>query len=150
MIEQQIKEADEAYLAKHDVKGLVGELLGEVVTQRPLDPVQYMVDHLSLGAASARQDVNGLSAYRRDQLMRVFRAMDAKSDGTVDFGEITAFVGKHGGGTVTERELLDIFADFDTDGDARVDVYEFMRFFGRFCRTLSNAGFDQLIVDMLA
>ena len=103
-VDEEIRRGDEAYLAKHEIKELMSAMLREVVTRKPLDPVQYLVDYLSMDPARAAQDANGLSAYRRGKLLDVFKAMDADGDGKVTLDECRGFTSKHGGHVLSEEE----------------------------------------------
>ena len=102
--DQKIKAADEDYLARHQIKDLMAAMLQEVVMRKPLDPVQYLVDYLTLDPSLAAQDENGVSAYRRARLLEVFKVMD-DGDGKVNFKECQGFTGKHGGKVLSETEL---------------------------------------------
>ena len=60
-------DANEAYLLKHGIKDLMGSMIQAVVEQKPLDPVQFLVDRLTLENSEAMscQGPNGLSLWRR-------------------------------------------------------------------------------------
>lgn len=147
--DQKIKAADEDYLARHQIKDLMAAMLQEVVMRKPLDPVQYLVDYLTLDPSLAAQDENGVSAYRRARLLEVFKVMDADGDGKVNFKECQGFTGKHGGKVLSETELSAIFGDIDSSMDALIDEDEFVRFFSRVVRTMGNPAFNAMIDDML-
>jgi hypothetical protein len=148
-VDEEIRHGDEAYLAKHEIKELMSAMLREVVTRKPLDPVQYLVDYLSMDPARAAQDANGLSAYRRGKLLDVFKAMDADGDGKVTLDECRGFTSKHGGHVLSEEEVANIFGDVDSSMDSLIDEEEFAAFFARSMRALSNEEFDRVIADML-
>ena len=148
-VDQKIKAADEEYLARHQIKDLMAAMLQEVVMRKPRDPVQYLVDYLTMDPSRAAQDANGVSAYRRARLLDVFKVMDADGDGKVDFKECQGFTGKHGGKVLSETELSAIFGDIDSSMDALIDEDEFVRFFSRVVRSMSNPDFDAMIEEML-
>jgi len=41
-----IKEADKAYLEKHDVQGIMQKLLEKVLKDKPERPVSFLIEHL--------------------------------------------------------------------------------------------------------
>jgi hypothetical protein len=144
-------DSNEAYLVKHNVKDMMGSMIHAVVTQKPHDPVQFMVDRLTLenGDELSCQDENGLSLYRRRKLLEVFKQMDADKSGKVDFKETVGFVSKHGGAVLGDEELRNIFKDFDETLDDKISENEFLKFFSRTAGPLSNARFDDMVKEML-
>ena len=70
----------------------------QAVVEKTLDPVQFLVDRLTLENSEAMscQDENGLSLWRRRKLLEVFHQMDADKSGKVDFQD-GRFVSKHAG-----------------------------------------------------
>jgi hypothetical protein len=144
-------DANEAYLLKHGIKDLMGSMIQAVVEQKPLDPVQFLVDRLTLenGEAMSCQDENGLSLWRRRKLLEVFHQMDADKSGKVDFRETVGFVSKHGGAVLSDEELKSIFKDFDESLDNEIDQGEFVKFFSRTAGPMSNAQFEEMVEEMM-
>jgi len=143
-------EADQAYLEQHNIKSVLGQLLHELLKSQPKDPVQYMVDALSMpNAEDAVQDKFGLSKYRREALMKIFRAMDKDGSGEIEFQEIKAHSSKYGGQALTEAELREVFRDIDTTNDHKVSAEEFLAFFARSVAKIDNEEFDRMIKEML-
>ena len=115
----------------------MADMLQEIVVEKPVLPVQFMIDYLAVGSSLCQQDKYGLSMMRRARLMKIFKAWDKKQDGTVDLKELRAFTGKHGGNAVSRDELKDIFMDMDDSvtqvnspkGHQKADFYicEYMR-----------------------
>jgi|AntAceMinimDraft_12_1070368.scaffolds.fasta_scaffold181138_1 Ca2+-binding EF-hand superfamily protein len=50
---------------------------------------------------------------------------------------------------LTEEELREVFRDFDTSGDHQIDSAEFLAFFSRSVKALSNAEFDIMAAEMM-
>uniref|UniRef100_A0A7S0SFB3 EF-hand domain-containing protein n=1 Tax=Mantoniella antarctica TaxID=81844 RepID=A0A7S0SFB3_9CHLO len=147
--EQELLLSDQEYLVTHNIQDLMAGMLREIVVTKPMDPIQYMVDHMVLGAEQATQDALGLSHYRRSKLMAIFGQMDKNGSGAVDFKEIKAHSSKNGGQALTEEELREVFRDFDTSGDHQIDSAEFLAFFSRSVKALSNAEFDIMAAEMM-
>lgn len=145
----EVKESDAEYLAKHDIRALMADMLQEIVVEKPVLPVQFMIDYLAVGSSLCQQDKYGLSMMRRARLMKIFKAWDKKQDGTVDLKELRAFTGKHGGNAVSRDELKDIFMDMDESGDSKVDEDEFLKFFSLIVKRMDDDEFEQMIKDML-
>lgn len=144
-----ISDADKAYLEEKGVKHLLGGLLQNLLMSQPKEPIQFMVDALSMeNFDDAMQDKYGLSKYRREKLLLIFKQMDADGSGEVEFSEIKAQSSKYGGQALTEAELREVFRDFDTTGDHKISQDEFLTFFARSVAKISNAEFDQMIKEM--
>ena len=77
-------------------------MLKEIITTKPVDPVQYMVDYLVMDVNDAKQDKYGLSKYRRGKLTSIFNLMDKNGSGAVDYKEIKEHSAKYGGQALTE------------------------------------------------
>ena len=45
----EVKESDAEYLAKHDIRALMADMLQEIVVEKPVLPVQFMIDYLAVG-----------------------------------------------------------------------------------------------------
>lgn len=145
----EIKESDAEYLAKHNIRALMADMVQEIVVAKPVSPVQFMIDYLAVGSSLCQQDKYGLSMMRRARLMKIFKAWDKNQDKTVDLKELRAFTRKHGGNAVTQDELKDIFMDMDESGDSKVDEDEFLKFFSLSVKRMDDDEFEQMIQDML-
>lgn len=62
--------------------------------------------------------------------------------------EIKEHSAKYGGQALTEEELREVFRDFDTSGDHQIDKEEFLAFFSRSVKALSNAEFETMVGEM--
>lgn len=150
MAEQPIKEADQKYLEKHKIKDLMAFLLKEIITTKPKDPIQFLVDALSFeDPEMATQDKYGLSAYRKRRLLEIFHQMDKNRSGYVSYKEVQAHSSKYGGQALTESELREVFRDFDQTGDNKISEEEFLLFFSRAVQSMDNSEFDNLVMEML-
>ena len=87
-------------------------MLKEIITTKPADPVQYMVDYLVMDVNDAKQDKYGLSKYRRGKLTAIFNLMDKNGSGAVDYKEIKEHSAKYGGQALTEARGHPIHAPF--------------------------------------
>mmetsp|Transcript_29053 Transcript_29053/g.48778 ORF Transcript_29053/g.48778 Transcript_29053/m.48778 type:complete len:165 (+) Transcript_29053:137-631(+) len=149
-VERSIKQADAEYLEKHHIKALMHQILTDVVTGKPKDPIQYIVDVLTLeNPGDAKQDNHGLSCTRREKLLVIFQQMDKDKNGTVDFREVQQHTSRYGGAALSEAELKEIFKDLDTTGDTKISQEEFLAFFARAVFNLDNAEFDKMCTEML-
>lgn len=128
---------------------MMAGMLKEIITTKPKDPVQYMVDYLVMDVNDATQDKYGLSKYRRGKLIDIFNLMDKNGSGAVDYKEIKEHSAKYGGQALTEEELREVFRDFDTSGDHQIDKEEFLAFFSRSVKALSNSEFDTMVGEMM-
>ena len=72
----EIKESDAEYLAKHNIRALMADMVQEIVVAKPVSPVQFMIDYLAVGSSLCQQDKYGLSMMRRARLMKIFKAWD--------------------------------------------------------------------------
>lgn len=124
-------------------------VLKEIITNKPADPLQYMVDYMVMDVNEAKQDKYGLSQYRRGKLLDIFNVMDKNRSGAVDYKEIKEHSAKYGGQALTEEELREVFRDFDTSGDHQIDKEEFLAFFSRSVKALSNKEFDSMVGEMM-
>ena len=52
----EVKESDAEYLAKHDIRALMADMLQEIVVEKPVLPVQFMIDYLAVGSSLCQQD----------------------------------------------------------------------------------------------
>ena len=57
----EIKESDAEYLAKHNIRALMADMVQEIVIAKPVSPVQFMIDYLAVGSSLCQQDKYGLS-----------------------------------------------------------------------------------------
>lgn len=53
--DERLKEDDKAYLVKHDLEKLFNDLLTHLIVQKPLDPVQFVIDTVLYNADYAKQ-----------------------------------------------------------------------------------------------
>eukprot|EP00793_Prasinoderma_coloniale_P006888 PRCOL_00001719-RA len=149
--EQNVTLATDAtsYLEEKGIDALLKSLLSEVMKNRPADPLQFMIDSLSMDPLHARQDVNGLSQYRANKLRKVFSSLDKDGSGAIDFKEISSHANRYGGTALREDDLREVFRDFDTDGNNKITSDEFLAFFAKAVKSASNAEFDIMISEML-
>jgi hypothetical protein len=63
--------------------------------------------------------------------------------------EIKEHSAKYGGQALTEEELREVFRDFDTSGDHQIDKEEFLAFFSRSVKVLSNKEFEVMVGEMM-
>ena len=105
--EQNVTLATDAtsYLEEKGIDALLKSLLSEVMKNRPADPLQFMIDSLSMDPLHARQDVNGLSQYRANKLRKVFSSLDKDGSGAIDFKEISLHANRYGGTALREDDL---------------------------------------------
>jgi hypothetical protein len=63
--DNRIKEEDKRYLQQHQTDQLLGDVMRKLLESSPPDPVQYVIDCISLDYELAAQDPKtGLSIYR--------------------------------------------------------------------------------------
>ena len=61
---------------EHGINDLMKQLVGALIRDQPLHPLQYMIDLLQEGAAGATQDKFGLNKHRRERIITIFEAVD--------------------------------------------------------------------------
>mmetsp|Transcript_24549 Transcript_24549/g.80154 ORF Transcript_24549/g.80154 Transcript_24549/m.80154 type:complete len:161 (+) Transcript_24549:129-611(+) len=145
-----IKAQDAEYMEKHKIKEMLSSLMFTLIEKEPKDPIQFLVDALSLdNPADAEQDAYGLSKYRRARLLDIFRQMDKDKSGFIEFKEIKEHSSKYGGQALSEAELREVFRDFDSTNDHRISEEEFLQFFARSVAHIDNTEFDAMVSDML-
>ncbi|KXZ55390.1 hypothetical protein GPECTOR_3g516 [Gonium pectorale] len=110
-----LKKQDEAYLAKHKLDALFGEILQGLSQEMPRDPVQYIIDSVRYGVDQAKQ----------------------------------MYANRYGGQTLGSEELTSIFADFKPGQDNLVTEEEFLVFFSRVSKTITNAQFEAMVKEMI-
>jgi hypothetical protein len=77
MQDEQVKNADLDYLSKNNIKELLSSTLKEVLTAKPDDPIQYMIDLIGRGPESAVSDPElGIALWRKEKLVNVFAAIN--------------------------------------------------------------------------
>mmetsp|Transcript_13167 Transcript_13167/g.31189 ORF Transcript_13167/g.31189 Transcript_13167/m.31189 type:complete len:92 (+) Transcript_13167:159-434(+) len=91
-----------------------------------------------------------MSRYRVRKLERVFEYIDKDSDGKVRHQDVQLFTNRFGGQVLSERELRDIFQDFDRSQDDFVTKDEFLAFFAKISRKQKNAEFDTMVNEMMS
>ena len=137
----------EAYLRTQNCNELVGGMLEGLIVEKPMDTVQFLIDHLE--GRDARQDENGLSAFRRNLLEGLFKKMDKDGGGSIDINELKEYVVRFGGDSVSDQDIMAIAADIDTDGNGQIEWIEFLLFFARSLNLLSNQEFEAVVNSML-
>jgi Ca2+-binding EF-hand superfamily protein len=70
--------------------------------------------------------------------------------GRISYRMLTQYTNKYGGASLSADELRSIFTDFKPGADNLITQDEFITFFSRVSRTISNSDFDALVNDMLA
>jgi Ca2+-binding EF-hand superfamily protein len=124
-------------------------LLADVMRLAPPDPLQYMIDALTLGAAAAQQDPElGLPRHRREKLERVFASIDSAGTGRLSLRSLQAYANAHGGETLTNADARAIFGDFKPGAGELVGLGQFLAFFAHASRTMGNASFDAMVGEM--
>lgn len=142
-------ETDKVYLEKHKISCLLEDLLGQLLYEKPPDPLQYMIDFMSLGEEPARQDKDtGLSAHRKAKLVNVFQTIDKEGQGKISLRMLQNYANKYGGETLGLDELRSIFADFNPSADMQVGLPSFLTFFSKVSRLMTNADFDTMVEEM--
>eukprot|EP00798_Chlamydomonas_sp_ICE-L_P004842 gene4842-34598_t len=108
-----LKKIDAEYLEKQQIQPMFGGLVTNLVTLKPMDPIQYMIDYVQYGAEYAVQDgKTGLPEHRRTKLMDVFNVLDSSQAGKISYENFSSYVKKYGAPTLTEEDLGSIFTDF--------------------------------------
>lgn len=67
----------------------------------------------------------------------------------ISFRNLNEYVHKYGGSSLSADELRSIFVDFKPNEDNLITREEFITFFSRVSRTITNKDFDDLINDMM-
>ena len=70
--------------------------------------------------------------------------------GKISFQGLQDFAKKHGGSTLGDEELRSIFRDFEPGASNLITQEEFLLFFAKVSRTITNGVFDQLVEEMLS
>ena len=130
---------------------MLSDLMANLCTHLPADPIQYIIDSVSYGAAYAQQDSTGLPEHRREKLLHVFNKMDEAGVGKVSFRGLQSFASKFGGQTLSEEELSRIFSDFNPSAafEHMITQAEFLTFFSKVSTSINNRAFSDLISDLL-
>lgn len=148
--DEKIKEQDKRYLSCHKVDELLGDIMRRLLEHGPADPVQYIIDSLSLDYELAMQDPKtGLSMYRKKKLLELFKIMDKDGSGKLSFRKLQDYSNQYGGMTLSYNELCSIFKDFQAGSD-EVTLEEFLVFFSKVSRTKTNQEFATMIQEMAA
>uniref|UniRef100_A0A7S0S0D9 EF-hand domain-containing protein n=1 Tax=Chlamydomonas leiostraca TaxID=1034604 RepID=A0A7S0S0D9_9CHLO len=147
----KLQALDKAYLERHHIDKLLNDLMINLITLKPQDPIQYMIDAVAYNSDYAKQDpITGLPEHRRAKLADVFRVIDKDGHGKVALGHLQAYATKHGGSSLGDEELASMFADFHPGEDNLVTLEQFLLFFSRVSRTIPNAAFDELVAELMA
>lgn len=133
------------------MKEVLSELMANLCTHLPADPIQYMIDSVQYGPDYAKQDSTGLPEHRKEKLMHVFAKMDEMGSGKVSFRGLQSFASKFGGQSLSEAELGTIFSDFNPSASSEhmITQDEFLTFFSKVSQTINNRAFSDLISDLL-
>ncbi|KAG2501852.1 hypothetical protein HYH03_000350 [Edaphochlamys debaryana] len=148
--DEELKRQDEAYLTKHKLDALFGEILQGLVQEMPSDPVQFIIDSVQYGAEQAKQDPEtSLPLHRKAKLLDLFRVIDKQNTGRISFRSMQMYANRYGGQTLGAEELSSIFRDFKPASDNLVTQDEFLVFFSRVSRTITNEQFETMVKEML-
>ncbi|PNW88558.1 hypothetical protein CHLRE_01g034550v5 [Chlamydomonas reinhardtii] len=148
--DEQLKKQDEAYLAKHQLDKLFGECLQGLVQEMPRDPVQFIIDSVHYGVDQAKQDpVTGLPLHRKTKLLELFRVIDKQDTGRISFRSMQMYANRYGGQTLGPEELSSIFTDFKAGSDNLITQEEFLVFFSRVSKTITNEQFESMVKEMI-
>mmetsp|Transcript_76712 Transcript_76712/g.155915 ORF Transcript_76712/g.155915 Transcript_76712/m.155915 type:complete len:173 (+) Transcript_76712:66-584(+) len=147
----KLAEDGAAYMEKHQINAMLGELVTNLVTLQPKDPLQYIIDSVEFSPEFARQDPEtGLPEHRRSKLEDVFKLLDKEGLGSVSFDGLQQYSAKHGGGTLGDDDLQSMFTDFAPSGGTRITLPEFLAYFAKVSRTMPNPTFATLVADLMA
>jgi len=148
--DSKIATLDKDYLDKHGIEPLFNNLLIDLVTLKPLDPIQYIIDSIQYGQEYAKQDAKtGLPEYRKDRLLGIFHHLDKAQLGHISFKGLENFASKYGGETLGQEELQSIFKDFNPHGDNLINQDQFVLYFAKVSRTITNNSFEELVRNMM-
>ncbi|GFR39780.1 hypothetical protein Agub_g265 [Astrephomene gubernaculifera] len=149
--DELLKKHDEEYLAKHQLDKLFGVILQGLVQEMPLDPVQFIIDSVQYGVDQASQDPEtGLPVHRKERLMELFRIIDKQGTGRISFRALQMYANRYGGQTLGAEELTSIFSDFKPGSDNLINQEEFLVFFSRVSKTITNSQFEAMIKEMIS
>ncbi|KAI8476446.1 MAG: hypothetical protein J3K34DRAFT_510027 [Monoraphidium minutum] len=149
MPDGKLCEQDQAYLEKHGIGQLFNGIVLDIARQAPADPLQFMIDTLTLGPELAMQSAEtGLPKHRQSKLEKVFRVIDKAGTGKLSLRALQAYANSHGGETLTNADLRAIFKDFKPGMDHLVGLPQFLTFFSRVSRTINNRDFDAMVDEM--
>ncbi|PNH12933.1 hypothetical protein TSOC_000157 [Tetrabaena socialis] len=148
--DELLKKQDEAYLAKHQLDKLFGEILQGLAQEMPRDPVQFIIDSVQYGVEMAKQDPqSGLPEHRKAKLLDLFRVIDKQGTGRISYRSMQLYVNRYGGQTLGADELSSIFSDFRPGSDNLISQEEFLVFFSRVSKTITNAQFEAMVEEMI-
>ena len=135
----------------HGIQPLLEGLLRGVLETKPAHVVKYLIDRLENPGdveGAAQDPVTGLTGYQTKRLEEVFRAWDKDSSGFVDFFEVRDHVAKYGIEGKSPDELREVFREIDQSNDNKIQVEEFLQFFGRTSRGMEREQFDKFILEL--
>ena len=118
---------------------------------KPAHVVKYLIDRLENPGdveGAAQDPVTGLTGYQTKRLEEVFRAWDKDSSGFVDFFEVRDHVAKYGIEGKSPDELREVFREIDQSNDNKIQVEEFLQFFGRTSGGMEREQFDKFILEL--
>ena len=134
-----------------NIQPLLEGLLQGVLETKPTHLVKYLLDRLENPGdveGAAQDPVTGLTGYQTKRLQGVFRAWDKDSSGYIDFFEVRDHVAKYGIEGKSPGEVREIFREIDQSNDNKIQVDEFLTFFGRTSRGMERGQFDKFILDL--
>lgn len=135
----------------HKIQPLLEGLLQGVLETKPTHVVKYLLDRLENPddvEGAAQDPVTGLTGYQTKRLQEVFRAWDKDSSGYIDFFEVRDHVAKYGIEGKSPEEVREIFREIDQSNDNKIQIDEFLMFFGRTSRGMEREQFDKFILDL--
>lgn len=147
--DESIRKQDQEYLVSQKVQDIFDGLLGGLLKEKPVDPIQYIIDLLQYSADEARQDgLTGLPLRRQKRLKELFSSIDQAGEGQVSQNMLRLYAGRFGGSASSQDELADLFRDIKANDDNYVNYEGFLKFFSKLSSSLSNDLFDQMMDEM--
>eukprot|EP00775_Hariotina_reticulata_P013723 gene13723-13845_t len=147
--DDRIRQQDHDYMAEHQLDRLFSGLLSELLMHKPPDPLQYIIDNLTLGADQAVQDdETGLPLHRKDKLAKVFKIIDKEGTGKISLRMLQNFANKYGGETLSIDDLRGLFQDFKPASENFITFHEFLLFFSKVSSTITNKDFEEMVDEM--
>ncbi|KAF6266705.1 hypothetical protein COO60DRAFT_10015 [Scenedesmus sp. NREL 46B-D3] len=147
--DEKLRQLDEEYVVQHQLDKLLGGLMSDMLKHKPQDPLQFIIDSITLGSKNAIQDPEtGLPLHRREQLVQVFKIIDKDGIGKISLRMLQNYANKYGGETLTLDELRGLFQDFKPASEHFINVHEFLCFFSKVSATITNKDFKAMIEEM--
>ncbi|WIA09033.1 hypothetical protein OEZ85_008447 [Tetradesmus obliquus] len=149
MPDEKLRQLDEDYVIQHQLDKLLGGLMSDILKHKPQDPLQFIIDSITLGPEHAMQDVEtGLPLHRREKLEQVFKIIDKDGSGKISLRMLQNYANKYGGETLTLDDLRGLFQDFKPASEHFINLKEFLRFFSEVSATITNKDFEAMIEEM--